>query len=251
MRRIALLAALCLLAGACGDDATTTSSSSSTAPPTTTTALPTATTATSLTQPTTTATSTTPGETSTTGTTYAWATFDVPEADLCVVEHRSGETLNVRSGPGTTYDVVGSSLLRPDRGACHRGGRRRRRPGVEGDRLLRGPGVGGFVAAHPESLRPGRAGRLLRDRHLVPGAHERPLRPRRCLPEAGKPPLRHGGRPGHRGLLRRRRRPHLAADPLPRRGGLGGLVAPRRLPLLPVGGQSLRPSLRRAPAPGV
>ena len=106
MRRIALLAALCLLAGACGDDAAATTSST-TAPPASTTAPRTTTTATSLTLPTTT-TSTTAGGTSTTGTTYAWATLEVPEADLCVIEHRSGETLNVRSGPGTTYDVVGS-----------------------------------------------------------------------------------------------------------------------------------------------
>jgi uncharacterized protein YraI len=106
MRRIALLEALCLLAGACGDDDAATTSSTI-APPTSTTAPRTTTTATSLTLPTTT-TSTTAGGTSTTGTTYAWATLEVPEADLCVIEHRSGETLNVRSGPGTTYDVVGS-----------------------------------------------------------------------------------------------------------------------------------------------
>ena len=153
--------------------------------------------------PRTTSTSTTPGETSTTGTTYAWTTFEVPEADLCVVEHRSGETLNVRSGPGTAYDVVGS--LSFDQTGVHATG-----VGAnDGDgRVWKeidyfgGHGVGGFVAADPESLRPGRAGRLLRDRHLVPGAPQRPLRPRRRLPEAGEPPLRHGGRPGHRGLLR-------------------------------------------------
>jgi len=107
MRRIALLAALCLLAGACGgDDTASSSSTTSTTAPSITSAASTSTTTT--TAPGTTSTSTTAGETSTTGTTYAWATFDVPEAQFCVVEHLSGETLNVRSGPGTSHGVIGS-----------------------------------------------------------------------------------------------------------------------------------------------
>lgn len=106
MRRIALLAALCLLAGACGDDAAP-STTSTTAPPATTTSEGT-TTSEAATTLGSTSTSTTAGGTSTTGTTYAWATFEVPEADLCVIEHATGETLNVRSGPGTAYGVVGT-----------------------------------------------------------------------------------------------------------------------------------------------
>jgi uncharacterized protein YraI len=107
MRRIALLAALCLLAGACGgDDAASTTST--TAPLLTSTTAPHTTTSAATTTLGSTSSSSTAGETSTTGTTFAWATFDVPAADLCVIEHLSGETLNVRSGPGTAYAVVGS-----------------------------------------------------------------------------------------------------------------------------------------------
>jgi uncharacterized protein YraI len=107
MRRIALLAALCLLAGACGDDdaATTTTTeplATTTAAATTTTPPPSTTTSSA------TSTSTTEPETTTTALTYAWETFAVPEADLCVVENRSGDTINVRAGPGTTFDVVGT-----------------------------------------------------------------------------------------------------------------------------------------------
>jgi len=105
MRRIALLAALCLLAGACGGDAVGTTTTSTTAPLATSTA-PTTTTAATTTSAGTTSTS--GGETSTTDAAYAWPTFAVAEANLCVVEHRSGESLNVRSGPGTAYDVVGT-----------------------------------------------------------------------------------------------------------------------------------------------
>jgi uncharacterized protein YraI len=104
MRRIALLAALCLLAGACGDDAATTTSASTTAPSTTTSPAST-TTSSSTTSP---GTSTTTTDGSTTSTTYSFATFAVPEADLCVVDHAAGETMNVRSGPGTEYEVVGT-----------------------------------------------------------------------------------------------------------------------------------------------
>ena len=105
MRRIALLAALCLLAGACGDDAaTTTDLPATTAASTTTTLLPT-TAAATTTGP---GTSSTTAEGTTTSTTYGFATFDVPAVGLCVVDHAAGETLNVRSGPGTSYGVVGT-----------------------------------------------------------------------------------------------------------------------------------------------
>lgn len=105
MRRIALLAALCLLAGACGDDTAATTTSTS-APPSSTTEA-TTTSSVETTSSTTTTTTTLP-EASTTSTSYAWSTFAVPEADHCVIEHRAGETLNVRSGPGTTHDIVGT-----------------------------------------------------------------------------------------------------------------------------------------------
>jgi uncharacterized protein YraI len=107
MRRIALLAALCLLAGACGGDAASSTTTSTTAPSSTTTSGAT-TTSEATTTLGSTSTSSTAAGTSTTGTTYAWTTFEVPEADLCVIEHATGETLNVRSGPGTAYGVVGT-----------------------------------------------------------------------------------------------------------------------------------------------
>lgn len=106
MRRITLLAALCLLAGACGGGNTTDTTTTSPVPDTTSAASTTSTTAPATTT-TATTTSTTAGEATTT-TAYPWVTVDVPEADLCVIETRFGETLNVRSGPGTAYDVVGS-----------------------------------------------------------------------------------------------------------------------------------------------
>jgi len=104
MRRFALLAGLCLLAVACGDDAvfeTTTvtaqaTTSSSDAGMTSTTPLSTST------APTT----STPAETTTT--TAALVTYTVPAEDVCVIDHLSDDALNVRTGPGGTFAVIGT-----------------------------------------------------------------------------------------------------------------------------------------------
>lgn len=106
MRRIALLAALCLLAGACGGDDTFAPTTTVTTTPTSTTGAESTTTA--ATTSTTEAGSTSTTEAETTTSTYPWETYAVPEADLCVIEHRFGESLNVRSGPGTGFEVIGT-----------------------------------------------------------------------------------------------------------------------------------------------
>lgn len=108
MRRIVLLISLFLLTAACGGDevlpgvtagttepptsaaASTTGPTSSTSSPAPTTSLPTTST-------------TSPGVTTTT-----WETFGVAAADLCVIDHPSDDALNVRSGPGTDFEVIGT-----------------------------------------------------------------------------------------------------------------------------------------------
>jgi len=104
MRRVALLAALCLVAGACGDDAvfestTVTAQATTTSPDAGTTS----TTPLSTAAPTTTST---PVETSTTA--APLVTYAVPADDLCVIDHLSDDALNVRSGPGTAFEVIGT-----------------------------------------------------------------------------------------------------------------------------------------------
>jgi len=104
MRRCALLAGLCLLAGGCGDGAvfesTTVTTLATTASPdagvTSTAPLSTSTT------PTTSA----PAET--TITTAPLVTYAVPADDLCVIDQLSDDALNVRSGPGTAFEVIGT-----------------------------------------------------------------------------------------------------------------------------------------------
>lgn len=107
MRRIALLAALCLLAGACGNDGTLATTTVTTTEAATTTAAA-STTAPDSSTATTAPTTTSPTEPEATTSTYPWDTFAVPAADLCVIEHRFGESLNVRSGPGTGFEIIGT-----------------------------------------------------------------------------------------------------------------------------------------------
>jgi len=92
MRRLALLAVLCLLGAACGDDAVF--------EPTTTT-----------TQPGTTAATSTIAVDSTSTipeTTTTWETCAATADELCVIDHLSDDALNVRSGPGGTFEVIGT-----------------------------------------------------------------------------------------------------------------------------------------------
>lgn len=103
MRRLAALVLLCLLAGACGDDAVF--------EPTTTLAAATTTTIEATTTSDAATTSTTvPGTTTSTApeTTTTWATFGVPAENLCVIDHLSDDALNVRSGPGAAFGVIGT-----------------------------------------------------------------------------------------------------------------------------------------------
>ncbi|HSQ37771.1 MAG TPA: hypothetical protein VLS92_07765 [Acidimicrobiia bacterium] len=101
MRRFALLAGLCLLAAACGDESTFVTATTAAATSTTTLATTSSTSA-PTTVPTT-STSTVPETTTTT-----WATFIVPAVDLCVIDHLSDDALNVRTGPGGTFAVIGT-----------------------------------------------------------------------------------------------------------------------------------------------
>ena len=102
MRRLALVTVLCLFAAACGDDAVFESTTTTTQPGTTAATSTIAVDSTSTTAPTTT-TSTIPETTTTT-----WETYAVPADELCVIDHLSDDALNVRSGPGGTFEVIGT-----------------------------------------------------------------------------------------------------------------------------------------------
>ena len=88
MRRIALLGVLCLLAVACGDESTFVTATTAAATSTSTTPLATS------------STTSTP--------TAALVTYAVPAEDLCVIDHLSDDALNLRSGPGGTFAVIGT-----------------------------------------------------------------------------------------------------------------------------------------------
>jgi uncharacterized protein YraI len=104
MKRVILAGlVLCLLGtAACGDDGLEPASTD----PATTAATTTAAT------PVTTATTTAPATTTTTlpptTTTFPWEVHDVAATTRCVIGHRPGDDLNVRSGPSTDYGVVGT-----------------------------------------------------------------------------------------------------------------------------------------------
>ena len=104
MRRLLVLLIVGSLLAACGDDAadltTTTEMTGTTAEPTTT-AAPTTTTV----PETTVATTTTEPATTTT---LSFGTFAIPPMNMCVIDHFSDDALNVRTGPGTAYDIVGT-----------------------------------------------------------------------------------------------------------------------------------------------
>jgi uncharacterized protein YraI len=95
---------LCLLAPACGDDAVFEPTTTTTQPGTTAATSTIAVDSTSTTAPTTTTTTSTIPETTTT----TWETYAVPAEDLCVIDHLSDDALNVRSGPGGTFGVIGT-----------------------------------------------------------------------------------------------------------------------------------------------
>lgn len=107
MRRFALLVALSLLAVACSSeestfetattDQTPTSAAESTSSLATTTSPSTMPPTSSSTIPATTTTTSAPP-----------ITYAVPAADLCVIDHLSDDALNVRSGPGTAFGVIGT-----------------------------------------------------------------------------------------------------------------------------------------------
>jgi uncharacterized protein YgiM (DUF1202 family) len=90
----------CLMLSACGGGggASTSSVESSTSLITSSTEATTTTT--------TEATTTLPSTTS--STTYAWPTVAVEAGEHCVVDQSAGDVLNVRSGPSTTYPVIGT-----------------------------------------------------------------------------------------------------------------------------------------------
>lgn len=105
MRRFALLVVLSLLAVACSSDESTfdtvTTTGAATSSPTT--LGPTSSTSVTTTAP----TSTTLPE-STTTTEAPPVTYGIPPADLCVIDHLSDDALNVRSGPGSAFGVIGT-----------------------------------------------------------------------------------------------------------------------------------------------
>jgi uncharacterized protein YraI len=103
MRRVGVggvgVVLVCLLLSACGGGggASTSSVESSTSSITSSTEATTTTTG---------ATTTLPPTTS--STTYAWPTVPVEAVDHCVVDQAAGDALNVRSGPSTSYPVIGT-----------------------------------------------------------------------------------------------------------------------------------------------
>ncbi|MCJ7725374.1 MAG: SH3 domain-containing protein [Acidimicrobiia bacterium] len=102
MRRFTVLLLIGAVLTSCGDNTL----DQSTAPGSTeggvvtteaTATLPPATTSTSAAPPTSAATTTLP-----------YSGFTVPDSGLCVIDHLYGDALNVRSGPGTSFGVVGT-----------------------------------------------------------------------------------------------------------------------------------------------
>ena len=107
MRRLLILLIVGSLFAACGDDAadlTAATQATVTTVESTTTAAPTTITVSG----TTVATTTTTTEPATTTTTLPFGTFVIPAMNMCVIDHLPGDALNVRTGPGTAYDTVGS-----------------------------------------------------------------------------------------------------------------------------------------------
>lgn len=104
MRRLLVLLIVWSLLAACGDDAavlTTTAEVTGTTAELTTTAAPTTTTV----PETTVAATTTEAATTTT---LPFGTFVILPMNMCVIDHLPGDALNVRTGPGTAYDVIGT-----------------------------------------------------------------------------------------------------------------------------------------------
>ena len=104
MKRLLVLLIVGSLLAACGDDAavlTTTAEVTGTTAELTTTAAPTTTTV----PETTVAATTTEAATTTT---LPFGTFVILPMNMCVIDHLPGDALNVRTGPGTAYDVIGT-----------------------------------------------------------------------------------------------------------------------------------------------
>lgn len=108
MRRLGILLVIGSMVAACGDSALETTSSS-TPVTSSTTAAPVTTDQTSTTLDSTTseATTTTPEATTTTEG-LPFGGFLVAATQLCVIDHLSDDALNVRAGPATDYEVVGT-----------------------------------------------------------------------------------------------------------------------------------------------
>jgi uncharacterized protein YgiM (DUF1202 family) len=101
MRRCGALLVIGALLAACSDSAVvTTTSVSTTIASSTTAAPPTTETPTTL--------GTTTSEETTTTETLPFDGFTVPSSQLCVIDQRSDDALNVRAGPATDYPVVGT-----------------------------------------------------------------------------------------------------------------------------------------------